>query len=176
MPPPSSPSPFDSPSSFLAFPDASFRTSALDQVEEEESFPSQNRVGNSSGGLKTSDSGVKHRRKKKGVKNTGAPISLVLGKDLSIPEALDMDNLAVVGKARGRHFGLQNLKNWAEASWNRSISSLPKISTLSKGWILFKFLKSGGCRMGFEKTLEYRLYSFPLEKMDPSFLCKQGES
>jgi hypothetical protein len=81
-----------------------------------------------------------HRKRNSGVKS-GAPLNLVLGQDISIPMVVDMENRAVVGKARGRQFGIKTLKEWVGRVWVHEVYVLPEVTTLARGWILFKFRK-----------------------------------
>lgn len=66
----------------------------------------------------------------------GDHLNLVLEKDISISMAVVMENQAVVGKARGKQFGIKTMKDWVGHFWVQDVSLLPKVTTLARGCIL----------------------------------------
>jgi hypothetical protein len=60
---------------------------------------------------------------------------LILGIDISEPEVVDMEKLALVGTARGNRFNIKMLKDWEDNSWSFSIYRDPSVQTLSRDWL-----------------------------------------
>jgi hypothetical protein len=49
--------------------------------------------------------------KNKGIKSSGTTIKLVLGKDITMSQVVNMENIVVVGKARGWNFGIKTIQD-----------------------------------------------------------------
>jgi len=77
-------------------------------------------------------------RKNKWVKTRGEA-DIVLGKDISILEAMDMAKMVMVGMERDRCFNAKFLKDWGDNSWGVFLGQAPIVKTLTKGWLSFKF-------------------------------------
>jgi hypothetical protein len=82
----------------------------------------------------------KHRKQNKCIGVFSDSSNLILGKDLSMAEVVEMEDKLVVGKVYGRHFNEKNLKAWVVSTWGASQSPSPQVRRLSLGWFLIIFL------------------------------------
>jgi len=98
-----------------------------------------------------------HRKRNNGVKSEA---HLVLGQDISISMTVNMENQAVVSKARGRRFGIKTLKEWVRRVWVHKVYVLLEVTNLASGWILFKFRKEEDADIVLKKP--WLLDSIPL--------------
>jgi hypothetical protein len=67
---------------------------------------------------------------------------LVFGEDISIDHVVEFFELAVVGRERGKSFGIAFLHPWVETSWGTKLTSFPVIQLLARGWFSFVFKAS----------------------------------
>jgi hypothetical protein len=86
-------------------------------------------------------SSLRHR-KNRCIESRGHTFKLVLGSDLTMPQVVDMANIAVVGRDHGRRFFIKTMKEWVETNWSKSLGYSPPVQLLAREWFLFKFGKT----------------------------------
>lgn len=78
------------------------------------------------------------RRKNKCIKYKGRFAKLMVGEDISMPEVVDMVELALVGRANGRRFSLKTLNSWVKETWSKHFDPF-LYNDLNKRMFMLKF-------------------------------------
>ena len=62
--------------------------------------------------------------------------TLAVGEGVSMDVIPDYAKRALVGHARGRNLNQASLNRWVAESWDSTLSLLPEVTELVKGWFM----------------------------------------
>lgn len=75
--------------------------------------------------------------------------NLVLGVDIQIDGAMEVIEVTLVRRAKGKNYSSNYIIEWASKVWKEAPEPQFEVSTLARGWLMVKFSKG--------KTLEWVL-------------------
>jgi len=77
------------------------------------------------------------RRKRIECVKSKGKVTLVYGEDL-MDEVADISGRTVIGRVRGRRFGVSTLSEWVESNWAVKLGYSPTFMVLLRGWFAFQ--------------------------------------